>query len=457
MAGIGFVLRKLAKQDNLLGLFQAYTFSALASTGPWLFTVLALGLLVGVGQSFLVFDEMFSFKLIITYNFALTLVLSGPIVIISTRFIADMLYTKQSEFVPGMFISMLTFNYLIQLPVAFYIYIVYADMPVEMGIAAIANFMVIAGVWLVTAFSTALKDYKTTTLSFAVGLVLSFVFSLLLGDYYSTTGLLWGFTIGMSYILATMLAKVFVEYPFDFSAPLKVFSYFFKYWALALSGLIYNLAIWIDKWLMWLAPNAEKHEYGFYTNPNYDSAMFLAYLTIVPALAIFVFKVETGFYEKYMSFCKDLNDKATYRQITDKHKDIVATLIDSLKTFMIVQCWICFISIIMAPQLIEYLKIPSMQISIFRYGVLGVLYQMFMIFQIVLLSYFDDRKGMLLFQMLFLVANTLFTYLSISCGFEYYGAGYFLASMLTCFLCSIYTAKYVRNLPFHVMVSNNIK
>ena len=43
MAGIGFVLQKLASKDDLMGIFRAYFHSAMASTGPWLFTVLALG------------------------------------------------------------------------------------------------------------------------------------------------------------------------------------------------------------------------------------------------------------------------------------------------------------------------------------------------------------------------------------------------------------------------------
>ena len=46
MAGIEFVIQKLTKQDNLLGVFRAYTHAIMASTGPWLFTVLALSWVV---------------------------------------------------------------------------------------------------------------------------------------------------------------------------------------------------------------------------------------------------------------------------------------------------------------------------------------------------------------------------------------------------------------------------
>ncbi len=43
MAGIGFALRKLTRRDDLIGVIQGYAHSALAATGPWLFTVASLG------------------------------------------------------------------------------------------------------------------------------------------------------------------------------------------------------------------------------------------------------------------------------------------------------------------------------------------------------------------------------------------------------------------------------
>ena len=44
------------------------------------------------------------------------------------------------------------------------------------------------------------------------------------------------------------------------------------------------------------------HDMGLVHAPLYDSAMFIAYLAIIPALALFVTHVETSFFEKYRAY-----------------------------------------------------------------------------------------------------------------------------------------------------------
>ena len=94
MAGIGFVLRKLTRQDNLLGILQGFAHSALASNGPWLFTIFAIA-----GLSLLTIhlrgqEELAAFRVIVIYNFAFSLVLSGPLLMVTTRSLADLIYEK---------------------------------------------------------------------------------------------------------------------------------------------------------------------------------------------------------------------------------------------------------------------------------------------------------------------------------------------------------------------------
>jgi len=93
--------------------------------------------------------------------------------------------------------------------------------------------------------------------------------------------------------------------------------YFIRYWEIGLSGLIYNMAIWSDKWIMWFAPEADVPASRLITFSNYDSAMFLAYLTVIPSMAMFILSVETNFYEHYVKFYRDIQQMATYRQIQE--------------------------------------------------------------------------------------------------------------------------------------------
>jgi polysaccharide biosynthesis protein PelG len=91
------------------------------------------------------------------------------------------------------------------------------------------------------------------------------------------------------------------EYPYPVDFRFSFFSEFRRYWQFAVIGLFYNAAIWVDKWIMWFAPGRAVVTGGIWTNPAYDSAMFLAYLTIVPATTLFLVAVETRFFEHYFA------------------------------------------------------------------------------------------------------------------------------------------------------------
>lgn len=455
MAGIGFVLRRLSKQNNLIGLFQAYTHSALAAAGPWLFTVVAIGLTVSIGANILGGLELFNFQIVIIYNFSFSLVLSGPIILISTRFLADKIYCEDVSGVPGMMIGSIFIIYLTQSILVIFLYIGYADFSPAFSFSAIANFLVISGIWLLSVFLSALKDYKTITISFLTGLSFAVVSSLVLGYHYGGVGMLNGFTLGLALILASLTARVYAEYPYGFKEPFAFLPYFKKYWPIALGGFVYNAAIWVDKWIMWFAPGAKTADCNLVVNPDYDSAMFLAYLTIVPAMASFVFSMETEFYEHYLRFYRDIQNKATFDKINQNHIEMIKCIYENIAKFVLLQGSICFIAILMAPQMLSYIDVPYTQIGIFRFGVLGVFYQIICLFMVILLSYFDNRKAALSTQIVFLFSNALCTIVSAQMGFRYYGAGYCVACMITLVYATIVTAKYVKKLPYHTFITAN--
>ena len=455
MAGIGFVLRKLSKQDNLFGVLQAYSHSALASTGPWIFTVIALGLMVSVGRNFVLEEEVVTFKLVVIYNFAFSLAFSGSVFMIATRYLADSLYKKDVTDAVGLLFGAFILLFFIQLPMVSLFYLGYAKFSPVMALSAISNFMLITSIWLVSVFLTALKDYKAVTGAFIFGLIISVVAAIILSNFYGVVGLINGFTIGLAYIVSSLVARVFAEYSYNIKSPFAFLSYFKRYWEIALGGLVYNIAIWIDKWIMWFAPEAEKTVNLLMIYPNYDTAMFLAFLSIVPSMAFFVFSVETNFYEHYLKFYRDIQNKATFSRIQENHQAIMTSIFQSASNFLILQGAITIAIILSAHKIFEFLGINYLQIGMFRFGVLGALFHVLSLFLTIILSYFDNRRAAVKIQILFLVTNGLFTYISMQMGFEYYGYGYFLSSLVV-FLYSAFTVeKYVSNLPYHAFVTSN--
>ncbi len=455
MAGIGFEIRKLLRRDDLLGVLQGYTHSALTATGPWLLTILTLTGVVFLGGQQVPADELAEFRLIIIYNFGFSLVMAGPVVMVATRYLADAIYVKRVDEAPSMMMGCVLMILAINAAIVIPFYLVYLELDRTLAILSVINYLIIAAIWLIGAFLSALKDYSAITRAFAAGMVLSLGGAALLASTSSTTVMMAGFTIGQAVILFALIARVLVEYPYPVVNPFRYGHYFRKYWALALSGLFYNIGIWIDKWIMWTAPEHETLRSGLIAYQNYDSAMFLAYLTIVPSIAAFVMSVETEFYEHYLSYFRSIQNHSSFGHIDRAHDEIVQSTLRGGRTFIVLQGSICLVTILVAPKIFSTFNVNYAQIGMFRIGVLGAFFHVLFLGLSIVLSYFDLRMATLRLQILFLVTNGVFTFMTLKAGFPYYGYGYFLATLVTFAATFLTAAHYLKWLPYQTFVLSN--
>jgi polysaccharide biosynthesis protein PelG len=456
MAGIGFTLRRLTQRDDLVGAVIGYGHSVFISAGPWLLTVLAL---VGINLSLrdsLNLEELLLFRSIIVYNFSVSLVVTGPVILIATRYLADRVFEKKIETATGLAFSAVLFGTVpgLALATVFYFWICTID-PI-LALIAFGNYAVISGIWVLSLFLSALKAYARVSLSFALGMASALVLTAIVGSMFGPVGALLGFTAGLSVTLLILLATVLAEYRFPISKPFAMLRYARSHWDLALGGLIYNLAIWIDKWVVWIfGDNTVTVGGALTTAPIYDGAMFLAYLTIVPALALFTVRIETDFFEHYQRFYSEIGDHATLERIRDNQTRVVQSGTSGLRSVLVIQSVITVLVIFLAPSIIEATSGSYQQIGVFRFGTLGALFHVMILFCAILLQYFDARRPALLLQSVFLVANAAFTYLSLELGFAYLGYGYFLATIITFAIGIGLLFNVLRQLPYFAFVRNN--
>ena len=455
MAGIGFALRRLTQQDNLGGLAVAYAHAALVSSGPWLFTIVALAGIDILAPRLVDPDALGLFRGIVIYDFCFSLVIAGPLTMVATRYLADRLFLKEADAAPGMLLGALAVLFAAEAVVAIPFYGILAELDATMRVLAIVSFFVVGGIWLVAVFLTALKSFAAITRIFALGMAFAFAASLVLAAPYGAHGLLAGFTAGLAFIFFALVARVFIEYPYRPSRPFAFLAYFSRYWELALAGLAYNLAIWVDKWVMWFAPEGSVRAGVLFSYSDYDGAMFLAYLSIVPGMSLFLVSLETRFYEQYLSFYRDLLGHAAYDQIADNHRRLMRLLADSFRNIALMQAVVCYLVAVLAPLLLDGLGSSIRQLGIFRFGVLGALFHALMLFATVILAYFDLRRRVLAVYLVFLATNLGFTLATRALGYPYYGYGYFLASLVSLVFAYLLVARSVQRLPYLTFVANN--
>jgi uncharacterized membrane protein len=455
MAGIGFVLRRLARRDTLGSKLHGYVHGAFVACGPWLSTVLALGSVELLGRRIVGPEELARFSVVVIYNFCFSLVLAGPIVMVITRLLSDDIRARRVEGVPGMLIGALTLLWATQALVAVPFYGFAVDLAPLERVVSVIGFLLIGGIWLVAVFLSALKSFGTISLAFVLGMAAAFGAAALLVEPFGGLGAATGFSGGLALIFFILVARVFAEYPYPVARPFSFLSGFATYWEFAVVGLVYNAAIWADKWVMWLSPGGTTVAGAMPVYPAYDGAMFLAYLSIVPAMAVFVVVIETRFFEVYLRFYDDIGNHATLEEIHRNHALLSRTLRENIRNITILQIAVCYLTILVAPSLIDIARGGYEMVPIFRFGTIGAAFHALLLFTMVTMSYFDLRRELLVVSVAFLVLNTGLTLVTLRLGPDFYGYGYFLACLLSAILAYAVSAFTVTRLPYVTFVAHN--
>ena len=173
MAGIGFELRKYLDDDSFTGTLKAYGFAGLISAGPWVLSILGVMLIGIVALSQKVGGrEVEQFTTSVTWIMGSSLVLSGLLQLVFTRFIADRLFEGRPEVINPNLFGALLLTTLVSgvIGVALLLTVFHESFSYE--ILMLGNFVTLNNVWIVVIFVAGLKQFKLILYSFFAGLSL---------------------------------------------------------------------------------------------------------------------------------------------------------------------------------------------------------------------------------------------------------------------------------------------
>lgn len=457
MAGIGFVLRKLAGEDNLSGVIRAYFRSAVVAVGPWVMIVLSVGSLMALSSSVLSLDDLQGFLSVFMYNLCFSFILSGPINMMGARYVSDCLYAKDLDPIPGILVVAILAGGLITASLGSLFYIFYANMNPLLTVLSIINLTLLCQTWIAMSFLGLLKDYRAITFSWIIGTILIILCTHYFGTLYLTEGILFGMNVGISFLIASLVAHILAEFPYSFHKPQRLKFYFHYYYPLFWSGLFFFSSFWVDKVIMWFAPEGILHVNNLRTYPTYDGATFVSYLSIIPVMGLFIFNLETNFYEAYIHYVRSVENNHPFSGIEEAKQSVISNIIEDGRSFVVLQGAITFMVILFADQIFQVLGIDYLQLSIFRFGVLGAFFLALNAFMIVIFSYFDSMNNILKLSFCMLVTNTLFTLISLYLGFPYYGYGFCLAMIFSFIYGAIIFVQFLNNLTYHIFITNSVR
>ncbi|MBU2788200.1 exopolysaccharide Pel transporter PelG [Acidithiobacillus sp. VAN18-1] len=431
MAGIGFELRRILRRKSYFSLIQAYTYAGIVSSGPWLlsiFGILLLGFLAVAQHSTAI--AVIQFQVSVTYLIAVSLILTGPVQLLFTRYIADMLFARQATSVVMILLSMLA---IALVPGAIFASVVlkfwFADTPylyrVLMGLA----FVELCAVWVLTIMGTSLKDYKGLVSLYFLAYATVVVLGLPLGVRFGLDGYLAAFVLGQFLLLLGLGVLVVRQFPGYLQWRMAKDASLF--WSLSIVGLTFNAGVWIDKFLFWFNPATGAAIIGpLHASPIYDVPIFLSYLLIIPGLAVFLFRLETDFVESYDDYNRAIMDGGSYGELRAAKIGMIMATRTGLWDIAKIQGVTVLLAFAFTPQLLHLLGYSASYGRIFQFDVVGVSLQLLLMSLLNVYFYLDLRGRSVLLSVVFFLGNLFFTWLTLQAGTFFYGLGFLLALFL---------------------------
>jgi len=453
VAGLGFSLERMAAQEDLTAVSGAYVGAMLVVCGPWIFTALTIA-----GVSFIAevsSTAVRDFRTILIYDFLLSSLLTAPIALPVTRFIADELYAKRSDALHGAWVVALG---LFALVGTFVVAPVYGLLLHGALATAGANtFFLLGTLWLTIPFVGALRHPFSISIAFIAGMIVTLALCVGL-QARDAPALLNAFSMGLATTLGILVVRSVAEFGASVRFEERLLRAYTRYWELPVIGLCAALGAWIDKLIMWVGARdgvVTLSLGGFPTMPDYDSALFWAQLAAMPITAIFFVNVEPNFYRLYRRFYQSFARKASRREVRSRQNALADFARRSVLTLLGAGLLISVTVVLLSYAAVAHLYLQASLAGTLRAALFGVAFQTAAMLCLCLLLYFDLRRHALAVVLVGLATNAAFTLALLPLGPAFHGYGYMISALTTFVVAFSILARETTWLTFHAFVTTN--
>ena len=441
MAGIGFELKKMFKSSRLSSVFKVYGYSAILSSGPWLISIISI-LFIGMIKSY---RKEFSFSIIqfqviITYILAISLIISSPFQLSFSRYVSDKIFKKEEDYVLPSYIGVIFILFALGIFVAILLaYFLLIEASLLLVIIFISTLIIISGTWIANTLLLGIKRYKTIFIAYFFSYLLIILISIFM-PYKRVEWLVISFFVGNSVLFFGLSAIIVKNYPSNRFINLGFITRKGERFmpCLVFASIFYNLGIWIDKFVFWFS---ESTGYRIISGLNasvvYDLPIFLAYISIVPGMAIFFYRLEADFVEKYEYYFRLVRENGRLSEIEDAKDDMIETLRLMLREIIIIQGIFDILIYYFSPAIFDFLNMPKLYLSLFYIDLVSAQIHLGLMAVLSVLHYLDKRLEAMWISFIFFILNFILSYLTIHLGPQYFGYGFGISVFIS-FIISLH-------------------
>jgi uncharacterized membrane protein len=451
MAGIAFQLRRLNKSSTYAGKMGAYASAAIISAGPWMISIISLMFLTYLLHATLEGDLIRLFTASVTHAYAFALILTGPIQLVLTRYVADQIALKTPERVFPSFAGGLIVTTLLAGSLGSLFFLKYVPAPNwEFQAAAAALLVYVCAIFVASVYLSVLRRYQRIVSAFFVGYLTGIFAAWKLAQSHGVTGAMVGLLLGHLILFIILAYHIRRELGKGRGSPFAFLRAAVKMPDLLFIGLFYNAGVWIDKFLFWWFSSSNVQVSGaLHAAPDYDLAIYLSLLSIVPGITVFILEVETRFAERFLDYFDAVNHGSSLSTILTKKRAVVESLREGFARLLKVQGITTIILVASAGKLTEWFHVSFVQLGIFRITLFGAFMLMAFLAMLTVLFYFNDRRGALICSTVFLVANGVLSAITILNNEAWYGFGFVVASSLALLIAAARVNKRLEDLEYH--------
>lgn len=431
MAGIGFELRKILSRDSYFSLVRAYAYAGLISSGPWVLSILGL---VAIGLLAINLDVqgllITQFQISVTYLIMGSLILTGVLQLSFTRWVSDQLFARKNDLIVPNFLGVLLVINAVSGSLSLVLVLTaFNDVSAIYRMLMVAGFVTMCDIWIATIFMSGLKFYKTIVGLFGGGYAVSVLLAASMRNQ-GLEGLLAGYVGGQFLMLTGMVFIIMRSFPANKLIAFDCFRKGAMFPSLMAVGVLFNFAIWADKIVFWIAPDTSARVIGpLRASVIYDMPVFLAYMGIIPGMAVFLVRFETDFVEWYDKFYSAVRAGGSLEEIARMRDEMVFAIHRGLFDIIKIQTLSILLFVVFAPTLFAKLDISTLYLPLFYVDVVAASLQVALLAVMNVFFYLDKRREVLATVVLLTVLNVTLSMISLRLGAVYYGYGFALAML----------------------------
>ena len=274
------------------------------------------------------------------------------------------------------------------------------------------------------------KDYQKISLYFLIGMVVTFILSLILRFLFRwevTIAMLFSLMVGFFLIAAMEFATVKRYFVKNSSRYKPVIKYFGKWWQLVAANFLYILGLYIHNFVFWTTDMRIVVVKSFVCNQPYDMATCIAMFTNISATVIFIARIEMHFHDKYRAYSEAvIGGKKT--DIDNAKRRMFRAIANELMSLVRIQFIISVVVYLLCIVLLPGYGFGGMVMRIYPCMAAGYFILFLMYAADLFLYYYNDLNGAVLTTLVFCGVTFLGSVYATHLSEIWYGLGVLLGA-----------------------------